>query len=85
MTNDDQCTLSNSPLTEPYETNVYNYEDPDRSCSWLAYSEKFCYTEIEGQAGFSAKSDAMKKCVELGKNKCNAVKSSGCSPGHGPC
>ena len=86
MTDNDQCILSNSPTPEPYETNIYNYDDPNRSCTWLAYLKKFCYTEIEGQTRFSEKSDAMRKCVELGKNKCNAVKSSYCPPsGHAPC
>ena len=82
MTEYNQCTLSNSPIPEPYVTNIYNYEDPNRSCTWFVYTKKFCYTDIEGQTSFTQKADAMKKCVELGKNKCNAVKASYCRSSH---
>ena len=79
ITDSDQCILSNLPLPEPYQhypnqTNIYNYADPNRTCKWLAYSEKFCYVEI-GETSFYTESQAMKKCTELGRNKCNAVKS----------
>ena len=48
----------------------FNFEDPNKSCTWYRYWDLFTF---EGLEQFPNVSDARKRCVELGKNKCNGV------------
>ena len=64
--------ISNSSLPQPLRTDVYDFEDPNRTCTWNMYYTPFSYETVE-QSYFDI-SDAMQKCVELGKNQCNGVR-----------
>ena len=57
--------ISNSSLPEPLRTDVYNFEDPNRTCTWNIYYTPVSYEKL-AERTFDI-CDAMKKCVELGK------------------
>ena len=59
-----------SSLPEPSSTLDFTL-DSNMSCTWLEYaSQKFSYVFLDN---FATREQAMRTCIGLGKNKCNAV------------
>ena len=64
-------SLSLFPEPYPWKQEISNYEDPNRSCTWLLYgSAEFQSVDV---GGLDYLDEARKTCVKLGKNECNAV------------
>ena len=58
---------------------IVNYEDPNRTCTWLEYKGRK-YSSISSvpplakqNLYFDTLSVVMEQCFQLGKNNCNAV------------
>ena len=63
-----------SLLPKPYSSvqSIANYEDPNKTCTWLFSTDKFSSVDV-GEDRYYSFAEAQQTCVELGKNKCNAV------------
>ena len=64
-----------SLLPKPYTSTqrIATYEDPNKTCTWLFSTDKFSSVDVGIPGYYYTLDEAMQTCVELGKNKCNAV------------
>ena len=80
--------MSLLPAPYPGSGNIYveNYEDPDRSCTWIFYNS-FEFSSVDvGESGYNySLGEAQETCVKLGTNKCNAVVGDASHCTNGPC
>ena len=64
-----------SLLPKPYSStqSIATYEDPNKTCTWLFSNDKFSWVDVGEPDHYYSFEEAKQTCVELGKNKCNAV------------
>ena len=78
--------MSLLPEPNPSIYNIATYEDPNRTCTWLNYDGyEFSSVDVGVPDHYYSLGEAMETCVELGKNKCNAVTGDASHCNTGPC
>ena len=60
-------------LPKANSTRTMTVDDPNRSCTWLEYND-YDYPSAESIGSYGDSSSALERCIEVGKNKCNAVR-----------
>ena len=79
--------MSLLPAPYPGSGNIHveNYEDPDRSCTWILY-DRYEFSSVDvGELDYYSLGEAKETCVKLGTNKCNAVVGDESHCTNGPC
>ena len=78
--------MSLLPEPNPSIQDIATYEDPDMTCTWLNY-DRYEFSSVDvGVPDYNySMGEAKKTCVELGRNKCNAVVGDASHCNIGPC